>query len=271
MNATWIITVFVIIDTLMERLEHHSDVRAKVPDAEILTIAVVAAKYFHNHHERAVCIMRECRYLSGTISVSRFNRRLHALADWFPLIVETLAELGRHNDVFVIDSMPVPVCRRARARRCRKVRGRIYCGYCAAKHEKFFGWRLHLICTPDGIPVSFSILPASLHDLTPVHELTYGLPEGARVFGDKAFNSLEDEHSIFEALGVRLIPVRKANMLPHAWFVDDLELQEYRHTIETVNSQLEKMGVERLHARTNTGLELKVHASLMALACTNLD
>lgn len=271
MNATWIITVFVIIDTLMERLEHHSDVRAQVPDAEILTIAVVAAKYFHNHHERAVCIMRECHYLSGTMSVSRFNRRLHALADWFPLIVETLAEVGRHNEVFVIDSMPVPVCRRARARRCRKVRGRIYCGYCAAKHEKFFGWRLHLICTPTGLPVSFSILPASLHDLTPVHELTYALPKGARVFGDKAFNSVEDERSIFEALGVRLIPIRKANMLPHPWFLDELELQEYRHTIETVNSQLEKMGVERLHARTNAGLELKVHASLMALACTNLD
>lgn len=110
MNADWIITVFVIIDTLMERLDHHSDVRAQVPDAEILTIAVVAAKYFQNHHERALCIMRECRYLSGTISVSRFNRRLHALADWLPLILETLAELGKQGQVFVIDSMPVPVC-----------------------------------------------------------------------------------------------------------------------------------------------------------------
>ena len=132
MNATWIITVFVIIDTLMERLDHHSDVRAQVPDAEILTTAVVAAKFFQNHHERTVCILRECHYLSGTISVSRFNRRLHALSDWLPLILETLAELSRRGEVFVIDSMPVPVCRRARARRCRKVRGRIFCGYCAA-------------------------------------------------------------------------------------------------------------------------------------------
>jgi hypothetical protein len=271
MNVDWIITVFVIIDTLMERLDHASDVRAQVPDAEILTIAVVAAKYFQNHHERAVCIMRECRYLSGTISVSRFNRRLHALADWLPLILETLVELAKQGEVFVIDSMPVPVCRRARARRCRKVRGRVFCGYCAAKKEKFFGWRLHLICTPAGVPVSFSILPGSLHDLTPVHELTFGLPAGARVFGDKAFNSLDDETTILAETGVRLIPVRKANMAPHAWFLDDLELREYRHTIETVNSQLEKMGVERLHARTNPGVDLKVHASLIALTVTNLN
>ena len=59
MDATWIITVFVIIDDLMERLQHQSHVLAEGPDAEIITIAVVAAKYFHNHHERAVCIMRD--------------------------------------------------------------------------------------------------------------------------------------------------------------------------------------------------------------------
>ena len=45
MDAYWIITAFVVIDTLMEHLGHRSDVRAKVPDSEILTIAVVAAKY----------------------------------------------------------------------------------------------------------------------------------------------------------------------------------------------------------------------------------
>ena len=50
MDAYWIITAFVVIDTLMERLGHRSDVRAQVPDSEILTIAVVAAKYFGNHH-----------------------------------------------------------------------------------------------------------------------------------------------------------------------------------------------------------------------------
>jgi hypothetical protein len=81
MDATWIITAFVVIDTLMERLGHRSDVRAQVPDSEILTIAVVAAKYFGSHHERAVQIMHGCGYLSGRISVSRFNRRLHQLAD----------------------------------------------------------------------------------------------------------------------------------------------------------------------------------------------
>lgn len=271
MDVTWIITAFVIIDTMMERLDHHSDVRAHVPDSEIVLIAVVAAKYFQNHHERAVCILREAHYLSGRIDVTRFNRRLHQLADWLAFIATTVGELQATGEVFVIDSMPVPVCRRVRARRCRKVRGRIYCGYCAAKKETFFGWRLHLICTPTGSPVSFQLLPASLHDLTPVHELAVVLPPGARLFGDKAYNSASDEATLLAETGVRLVPVRKANMRPHAWFLDELELRDYRHTIETVNSQCEKMGLERLHARTNIGFELKVFASIIALACTNMN
>ena len=54
MNATWIVTVFVVIDDVMEHLDHRSHPLARVPDAEILTVAVVAAKYFQNHHERAL-------------------------------------------------------------------------------------------------------------------------------------------------------------------------------------------------------------------------
>ena len=194
---------------------------------------------------------------------------MHQLKDWFGLILETLGELCAAGEAFIIDSMPVPVCKRARARRNKKVRGRQYCGYCAAKKEKFFGWRLHLICTPEGVPVRFTLLPGALHDLTPIHELTVGLPAGARVFGDKGYNSAADEASILAATKVRLIPVRRANMKPHVWFMDELELREYRHTIETVNNQCEAMGLQRLHARTNAGFDIKVHASLVALQVSN--
>ena len=38
-------------------------------------------------------MMQRERYLSGALSVSRFNRRLHALGDWLRLLLETLGEL----------------------------------------------------------------------------------------------------------------------------------------------------------------------------------
>ena len=96
------------------------------------------------------------------------------------------------------------------------------------------------------------------------------MPDGARVFGDKGYNSAPDEATIFDETGVRVIPVRRKNMARHDW-ADEFDLKRYRKGIETVNSQLEKMGTQQLHARTNTGFEMKVHASLFALACSNIN
>lgn len=270
MNDHLIITSYVIIDDIMRSLNHRSHALAKVSDAEVLTVAVVAAKYFHNNHERALWVLTHLGYLSAHLSTSRLNRRLHAVADWLSLTLETLGELFACGTVFIIDSMPLPVCRRARARRNRKVRGRDYCGYCAAKKEKFFGFRLHLICTPAGLPVSFAIVAGGYHDLTPVHELTSALPAGACLFGDKGYNSAPDEATIFDDIGVRLIPIRRKNMKAHDW-ADEYDLKRFRKSIETVNAQLEKMGTQHLHARTNIGFEIKVHASLFALACSNIN
>ena len=42
MHASWMVTVFEIIDTIMEGLDHRSHVVAPVPDAEVFTVAVVA-------------------------------------------------------------------------------------------------------------------------------------------------------------------------------------------------------------------------------------
>jgi len=268
MDDDFIVTAFVVLDKTMAALGHRDDVRAGASDAEVLTVAVVAAKYFQCHLERALGVMRLGRYLSGPLSVSRFNRRLHRLADWLGLAAETLGALFASGEAFLIDSMPIPVCRRARARRSRKLRGQEFCGYCAAKREKFFGWRLHLVCTTAGVPVAFDLVPGGLHDLTPIHELTYGLPAGAAVYGDKAYNAADDEASIAADTEVRLVPIRKANMRPNLW-ADKLALRAWRKRIEGLYSQLEAMGVQRLRARANPGLQLKLHAALLAAMLTN--
>jgi hypothetical protein len=265
-DDTYIITVFVVFDELCQTLLPAPKYRPKMVPAEILTVAVVAARYFGNHLERALLVMAQAGYIPKTrcLSVSRFNRQLHRYGDFLELCLETLLELSQTGEAFIIDSMPVPVCKRSRARRCRKVRGREFCGYCAAKKEKFFGWRLHLICTPAGQPVAFELLPGAYHDLTPINELTVDLPKDAVLYGDKGYNDATSEHFLLDDGGVRLVPIRKKNMKRHDW-ADEYDLRLYRKSIETVNSQLESMGLERLRARTNGGFDIKVQASLIAL------
>jgi hypothetical protein len=139
MSDDLIVMAYVVIDEMMQALDHRSHGLAHISDAEVVTVAVVAARYFASNHERALAVMYGMRYLARPLSASRFNRRLNALGAWLRLTLETLGELFAHGEAFLLDSMPVPVCRRARARRCRKVRGRDFCGYCAAKRERFFG------------------------------------------------------------------------------------------------------------------------------------
>ena len=75
MNDDFIVTAYVVLDETMRALEHRSQPLARVCDAEVLTVAVVAAKYFANQHERALLVMRLGHYLSGPMSTSRLNRR----------------------------------------------------------------------------------------------------------------------------------------------------------------------------------------------------
>jgi hypothetical protein len=265
MDDAFIITVFVVLEDLCQALLGPTKYHPKMTPGEIMTVAVVAARSFNNNFERALLLMAQTGYVPKTrcLSISRFNRQLHRYGDFLDFCLQTLMEVAAGGEVFVIDSLPTPVCQRARARRCRKVRGRAYCGYCAAKKEKFFGWRLHLICTPSGVPVSFELLPAAFHDLTPIYEISVNLPAGATLYGDKAYNCAPAE-AVLAADLVRLIPIRRSNMPPHDW-ADEYDLRLYRKSIETVNSQLASMGIEHLRARTNEGFEIKVHASLIAL------
>jgi len=274
MDDTLIVAIYAMIDDTMKTLGHRSHCLAGLSDAEVLTVAVLAARYYGNHHARAVGALTGGAYFPRAISPARFNRRLHALADWLELFLAVLGEVTVRAQAavcdFIIDSLPLPVCRRVRAWRCRTVRGRAYCGYCDATKEKFFGWCLHLVCTTDGVPVAYALLPAGQHDLTPIHELLYGLPPDAWVYADKAYNSAPDEATILDDTGVRLVPIRKANMAPNT-AAERAGLRTFRTAIETVNSQAEAMGMQRLRARTNAGFDLKVHASVLALACVNMN
>lgn len=73
------------------------------------------------------------------------------------------------------------------------VQGDAYYGYCAAKKEQFFGWRLHLVCTAAGVPVGCGLLSARLHGLHPVYDLAQCLLMRATLYVDRAYNSSDDE------------------------------------------------------------------------------
>lgn len=268
MNDDYIVAVYVTVDEVLQVMQYQDDVRSQVSAAEIVTIGVVAAKYFQNHHERAVCMMNRLGYIRS-LSVSRFNRRWHALAEVVWLMTQLLAELFALGPIFIIDTLPVPACKRVRAKRCQKVQGAAFYGYCASKREAYFGWQLHLVCDSRGCPVTFELLPARWDELVSVQELLATLPAASKVVADKGYISQHDQLLAWRYGDVYLAAKFRKNMRGNSP-EDATLIRQHRSTIETVHSQLEKMGIQRLHARTNAGFALKVLASLVALTFTNL-
>src|SRR5687768_6637311 len=110
MNEDTIVTSYVVTDDSLKVFGHQSHVLATLSDAEVLWVAIIAAMYFQNHQERALFVLRRMGYLSRSLSLSRFNGRLHQLAEWLPGILMVVGSMFQDNKVFVVDSLPVPVC-----------------------------------------------------------------------------------------------------------------------------------------------------------------
>ena len=260
-----ITTIYVVIDTICQKMLSTPPQKQKMTDAEIVTIAVCSALFFNSNHEKALVWLHISGYFPQVLSLSRFNRRVHRMKEFIEYCFESISEIFLSGDLYIEDSMPLPVCKRARASRNKKVRGREYCGYCVAKKEKFFGFRLHLIVDADVVPVSLAILPGADHDLTPLYEITSPLPQGATVIGDKAFNCQLVESELAE-MSVFLMPKRRKNMKKQWSLFQERFILSCRHQIETSFSILsEVMGADRLKARTLDGLMIKTYSAVLAL------
>ncbi|HEX3054307.1 MAG TPA: hypothetical protein VHP83_26865, partial [Aggregatilineaceae bacterium] len=92
MNDTYLVTVYVVIDDLLKAMNYEDDCRSQVSAAQVLTVAVIAAKSFQNHHEQALSVLGRLGYVPR-FSVSRFNRRLHALAEILSYVLVLVSEV----------------------------------------------------------------------------------------------------------------------------------------------------------------------------------
>jgi hypothetical protein len=263
-----IVAVFCLCDDLLKALYHHEDCQCRISDAEIMTIALVAALHFAGNQAKASRFLYESGYIGHMLSRSRFNRRLHRLADLFwtllHLLGETWKALNEHS-IYIIDSFPVAVCDNYRISRCHIYHGEAYRGYQASKRRYFYGLKIHLLITEGGQPVEFFLTPGSFSDTPTLKAYLLDLPEGAQLTGNKAYNDYEVEDLLNE-LGIRFCPLRKQNSKrPLPPWVTYL-MSSYRKMVETTGSMIERILPKHIHAVTAAGFELKV--ALFVLACS---
>lgn len=110
---TNIVLVYCLCDDLLKWQHHRNDPQCELNDAEVMTIAIVAAMYFGGNQALARTFLTEQRYLKRTISRSRLCRRLARVKQQFLTLFNLLGAIGKErNDenIYVVDSLPITVC-----------------------------------------------------------------------------------------------------------------------------------------------------------------
>ena len=264
----YIVLAYCLCDDLLKGSNHRDDPQCRISDAEVMTIALVAALYFGGNQALSHAMLYEQGYIKFHLSRSRFCRRLQRVRKYYePLFAEIGAYFKEQNQgqLYVVDSMPVAVCDNCRILRCHIYQDKGYKGYQASKKRYFYGLKVHLLVTEKGEPVEFTLSAASEHDLVGIYTLSFDLPPGATVYGDKAYVQRVLEE-LFQDYGIDYSPIRKSNAkLPDPAWKRYLQSVK-RKCIETTNSLIERILPKHIHAVTKEGFETKV--ALFVIAAT---
>jgi len=265
-----IITIYCLCADFLLAYGYHDDPQARITSAEVMTTALVAAAFFHGNQETSRLFLKEHGYIPTMLSKSRFNRRLHALPEalWQALFW-LLAEIAKQTNVeglYVVDSLPVPVCDNIRIRRCRLYQGEEHRGYCASKRRYYWGFKVHLLITATGKPVEMHFTPASRNDLEAFKQFCLDLPPSSEIDADAAYNDYDYEDALREVAGIDLVAQRRCNSKrAHPGYVTFL-CQHYRKRVETTFSGITNWFSRTLHAVTPAGFELKIVLTVLAYA-----
>lgn len=266
---TEIITIYCLCVEYLASLGHQDDGQVTLTTAEVMTVALVAARFFKGCLESSRQFLAEHGYMRQMLSKSRFNRRLHAIPEglWlglFAVLAESAKRLSPTQE-YIVDSLPVPVCDNIRIARCHLYRDEAFRGYIASKRRYFYGVRLHVIVTAQGYPVEFTLAPGAVTDLTAFKMLPLDLPESATVYADRAYTEYPLEDAWAAANRQLVVQRRKNSHRPHPPWLTYL-CTHIRKQVETTFSTIAELMPKCIRAVTPRGFELKVGLFLLAFA-----
>ena len=140
----------------------------------------------------------------------------------------------------IVDSFPLPICRFARARRLRICKESFETapafGYCPSQRSTFFGYKVHAVCTMQGVFKHFQISQGNIADIHYLQEVKDQFVN-CILLADKAYLSNPLQINLFENHNLTLITPKRRNQ-------PDFEkypgiFRKYRKRIETLFSQLD--------------------------------
>jgi hypothetical protein len=153
-----------------------------------------------------------------------------------------------------------------RISRCRLVTDEEFRGSIASKRRYFYGVRVQVVTTEEGVPVELAFLPGAASDGRGLGVLPLCLPQGSQLFMDAGYTDYAAESAAAAMDGGEFAPSRKSNAKrgDDVWRSSDKQLMRKR--IETVFSQITNLFPKHMQAVTLDGFLLKVAMVVIAFA-----
>jgi hypothetical protein len=244
----------------------------KLSDAELLTLCVIQALLGFSSETRflrhaSVHLRHLFPYVPGQ---SGYNKRLRRAAPQLRAVIRLLSVETESwfDDTWLVDSTPVECGRSRQTAKRSDLVGYAGYGYCASHSRYFWGLRLHLVCTPAGLPVAFALANPKdderevLRDLLESELALLAQRPGQVIMADKGYRSAEFETFLTEHHAALIRPAMTGEAArPGARFLKPL-----RQIIESVNDTLKgQLDLERHGGRTWGGVVTRVLQRLLAL------
>lgn len=203
------------------------------------------------------------------IHLTRYNIRRKSLAPYIHKLNERLSsELIQGENIFIVDSMPIPVCKNARESRLKVCKENFETapdkGYSAVSKQYFVGYKLHLVTSLDGVFFSMDLTKASVHDIHYLSDIKHSGMNNATLLGDAGYISSDCQLDLFTQARVDLkVPNRKnqKDFKPYPFV-----FRKSRKRIETIFSQLtDQMMIKRNYAKSFNGLSTRIISKVAAV------
>ena len=235
-------------------------------DAEIICLAVAQVLLDHPCDRRflAVAGYRLSHLFPCIPKQPGYHKRVRRLARQIVRVLELVAfdAPSSGDQLRLLDSTPIPCAASRETVKRSALAGIAGYGYCASHSRYFWGFRLYVLCTPDGMPFGFDLAPADTGEREAAAEILDRVqPPGYTILADKGFAGADFEQLVLR-LGCRLIrPDRRDEPHHHG------NLGGCRQWIESIIwSAKDKLSLERHGARTLAGLQARIAQRLLALA-----
>lgn len=261
-----VIGIYCIVDDILKEMNHKEHDSRKFSDSQVLSTAIVSAMLFNGNQTKALSYMKSHMF-KNMINKSGFTKRLHRLKELLMAIFFGIGRVFKYVQCemeYIIDSFPVKVCHNIRISRSKLIKGEEYRGYNASKREYFYGFKVQLITTKEGIPVEIYFVEGKEHDSQILQRMYHDLPAESSLYGDSGYTDYELEDLFKETQQVDLQITRKTNSKRKDQPCVAYIKETMRKIIETSISQICSLMPRHINAVTANGFIIKLILFVMA-------